>query len=385
MWQWLKSFVARQLDYTSAVLPTLAFLIAFYLVFELFILSFGGIFAACTSSNLLTFLTSPVSLCENIYYGTSPSANLYGNFVFFCVLITFVSFYIKYFKVDKKRIGILTVLLSAVLASYILSGLYWFDIGLPSEGTSIAAFSLLIFLGISFVQDLQDVKKIRYTEYYLSHKDKGWVKWFATRLKLPVDKYIHNLWKKRAKLQRETTIIGVFAVLVAAFGFYILDNTSVLNHLSGGFIFVTILYAQSKLKISFDREFKKRILFVTFSLLGFAILVSANYAYNHNVIVGVFKINQYNQTGNVTSLGLFKGFYTEPDSIVNISIPCTAKTNLTLENLTLKTKNFTLIGTWPKLPTNLKAGCGSSITITLKVPSKPIIQNLSIDENVSNG
>ena len=360
------------------VIPAFIALIAYLFVLELSITIFGNIYAGCVGSNLFTFVTSPINYCENLY-SSSPITSLYYNCFLFIAIIGIFTAYMKLFALNK-RFSLISVLFSAVLSTYIFSAITWSVIGQPGEGTSIISFNLLVFLIIGIIWDFATSKKIGIREYTANMENKRYIKKIAAYLKIPLNRYIDYLYKNRLKTRAlvSTFLIALLAFLI--FGFFILGNVSYRNHLSGGFIFIAVLYALDWIKIT-NRKLISILTILIFIFIIFSIGI-AIYSHNTRVIVGLVKVIQHNPAGKSIMLNTYTGFAILPNSTTTLNLSCNSDRNLALENISLNDSNFGIVSIWPSLPQNLSRNCSSDFTIKLKAPNFPTTANISVVETI---
>jgi hypothetical protein len=324
----------------------------FFIALEGSIYLFGNVYNACVNP-LWTFIISPVNYCENfspIY--TSPIQGLQGNFITVGILIFVAVLYYKASEHYHKRVfPVYRILSLSILSSYLISALLFLNSGFPSEGTSIIAFSLLTFLFLELILDISRISQ--------------------------------KPGRKGAllKLGGFITVILVASLMLAG---YIINNSSASLHLAGAFVVLILAF----LFYYFNAWVKKRGKIFFAMLYIIAIIITVYFvinSMNNDVIIGRINVNLYGLTNNTISLHYMGAEY-YANSIVNISIPaysaspCNFYQNYTLSNVSLKSPNFTLIKTYPKLPL-FGLDCGNNLLLRIKLPVKSYKGNLTISEN----
>lgn len=137
-----------------------------YLVVELlyyvFFITFHIAFAS-TLAKIFVFVTSPFSLLENLsnIYST-PAQGLFLNLAFLLVIIYASDMLYSKSKEIKKYFKSGEQIWIGIIASYLISPIFWYLYGLPSSGTSIIGVNLLTFAVICLILDIPArIKKLK--------------------------------------------------------------------------------------------------------------------------------------------------------------------------------------------------------------------------------
>ena len=157
----------------------------------------------------LVFAISPFNVLEVLSpaYG-STSSGLLQNFWFVVVFILLAEVYSRFSSVRLKRaVSFDAIFLASILASYTASAMWWRSTGVPGSGTSIVAFSMLLYLAAASMLDIKN--------------------------------QVARAGRDKSSSESIRGLIWVFA-LVSAFGFaptYILGNPHYVLHIAGGLTF----------------------------------------------------------------------------------------------------------------------------------------------------
>ncbi|MEM0143848.1 MAG: hypothetical protein QXL94_07910 [Candidatus Parvarchaeum sp.] len=325
------------------------------MVLEGSIYLFGNIYNACVSP-LWTFLISPVDYCENfstVY--TSPIQGLQGNFITVGILIFVVVLYYKVKGHYRKVVfPVYRILSLSVLSSYLISALSFLNLGFPSEGTSIIAFSLLTFLFLELILDLSHIRQKK------------------------------NRVGALLKLVGFITVILVASLMLEG---YIINNSGALLHLAGAFVVLILafLFYYFNIWIKTDGKIFFTILYIIIIIVIFYFVINST---NSDVLIGRINLNQYGLINSTISIHYFGAEY-PTNSIINISIaaysakPCNSYQNYTLNYIKSNSLNFTIIKTYPELPIS-SLSCRNNLLLEIKLPVKSYKGNLSILENFTH-
>jgi hypothetical protein len=112
--------------------------------------------SASMRGGLVLWLTSPF----NIFYESMNSTEFFYNFIFVVAIFLFVELYTRNLADFKGRDSLIrNAFLLSVLASYVVSAAVWIVLGVPSSGTSMLAFNMLLFSAFE-TYDSELIKKM---------------------------------------------------------------------------------------------------------------------------------------------------------------------------------------------------------------------------------
>lgn len=100
-----------------------------------------GMVPAAWKTSTLVWLTSPFNLTYEI-----QGNGFFYNYIFLIIIYLIVEFYTRNLAHLKGRVALIrNAAIFSVLASYVAAAIVWAYVGVPSSGTSILAFNVLIF------------------------------------------------------------------------------------------------------------------------------------------------------------------------------------------------------------------------------------------------
>ena len=225
-----------------SLIYVIIFLTFYYFVFRTFFAIYGNGEACGPASYTAVFLTSPINFCENFSHDySSAQEGFISNGITVAIIIFIASFYSDYTEIALKRyLSFGNAAAVSVAASYLLSGLTWFNSGVPSSGTSIIGFNLTLFLALGLLADWHHMKKNKVA--YVAKLSNSWyAHLLSTRLKVSIKVGILRTYNTKRLL------LGWGAIATTLFipFLYLFSNGSYALHLSGGFVLLLFLYLRT--------------------------------------------------------------------------------------------------------------------------------------------
>lgn len=119
-------------------------------------LIYSALVPSVGENNIILFISSPF----NIIYEEAFNGILY-NYWLFVFIFGLVELYSRYVADLKNRDSILDhAFVISIVASYASSAIIWLVLGMPSSGTSVLAFCMLLFF-ISEITDSELIHRLR--------------------------------------------------------------------------------------------------------------------------------------------------------------------------------------------------------------------------------